>query len=262
MRRLGSTNRFSLSVFHLFLLSSIALAPILRAEVILLPIGGTQTPLEGASGSRWVAQQFVRNTGSDPVNYISPNCNTAFCGLSWPPGLTGGLPLGEPFGFFLVEGSAEQVRFSTVVRDLNRQSESFGAEIPTVRESDLKLGRVELIRVPTDLQFRRNLRVYTVRTTELVNDVSVVRVRIYDVSEDFFQRERLLGEREFTLDSRNGPEPNYVGYLSVTNVDEMFGNSRADAVRVVIEQLSGTGKLWAFITLTNNATSHVTTVTP
>ncbi len=240
----------------------VAFAPFALAEVVLLPIVGTQKPIEGAFGSRWVAQTFVRNTGSTTVNYISPNCFFGFCGFYFSPGITGGYPLGEPFGLFLIDGPADQVRFSTVVRDISRQNETWGAEIPAVRERELRADHIELIRVPTDPAFRRNLRLYTVRTDTTVNDVSALRVRVYDVAEDLFARERLLGEREFTLDSRSGQEPGYVGYLMVSNIDELFAGAQTNAVRIVVERISGTAKLWAFVTLTNNETHHVTTVTP
>jgi hypothetical protein len=214
-----------------------------------------------AFGSRWVANEFIRNTGSTPVDYIRPSCPTAFCGFTFRPGETVE-SLDDPFGLFFISGSADQVRFFSVVRDISRQNESWGAEIRAVRERELQQDRIELIRVPTDPAFRRNLRLYTVRTTTEVNEVSVLRVRAYDGAEDLALRERLLGEREFMLDSRKGPEPDYVGYEFVGNIDDLFAGTKTDAIRLVIERVSGTAKLWAFVTLTNNETHHVTTVTP
>lgn len=232
-----------------------------RGEVVLIPIGGTQAPLQGALGSAWVAEELVRNTSSTPVDYILPNCHFALCAFSFAPGQTSARVVG-PFDFLVFSGSADNVRFLTVVRDISRQNATWGAEIPAVRERELRSDRVELIGVSTDPAFRRNLRLYTVRTDTIVNDISVLRVRVYDVAEDLSARERLLGEREFTLDSRSGQEPGYVGYLMVGNIDELFAGVQTDAIRIVVERISGTAKLWAFVTLTNNETHHVTTVTP
>ena len=87
-------------------------------------------------------------------------------------------------------------------------------------------------------------------------------MRAYDANADLEQHERLLGEREYTVDSTNGPERESTGYLLVPNIDDLYAGDSASAVRLVVERVSGTAKIWAFVTLTNNATHHVTTVTP
>ncbi len=232
-----------------------------RGEIVLVPIGGTDAPIPGALGSQWVVEEFVRNTSASGIDYLLPNCPLGFCAFTFQPNVTIARVAG-PFEYFAIAGSADAVRFAVTVRDVSSQRETWGAQIPAVRERDLYSDRFEIIAVPTDLAFRRNLRVYTVRTTTDVNGISVLRVRVYDAQEDASGRERLLGERQYTIDSSRGPAPEYVGYVMDSQIDDLFAGTNADRVRIVVERLAGTAKLWGFVTLTNNDTHHVTIIAP
>ena len=240
---------------------SILRAATLHSEIVLVPVGGTVNPVPGANGSEWVVEEFLRNTGNQSIDYFGRRCPFDPCIFRLSPGSTVSFPGGDAYTFGFV-APADNVRFTIFVRDRTKQSDTFGAQLPVVRERELKDDRVELIYVPTDRAFRRNLRLYTVRTTLEPNRVSVLRVRAYDANADLEQHERLLGEREYTVDSTNGPERESTGYLLVPNIDDLYAGDSASAVRLVVERVSGTAKIWAFVTLTNNATHHVTTVTP
>jgi hypothetical protein len=230
-------------------------------EIVLIPIGGTQQPIPGALGSQWVVEEFARNTGATSVDYFKRGCPTELCAYTWLPGesLRG---FYYPYAVFLFSGNdADQIRFSIIARDISRQNETWGAEIPVVRERDLRTDRLELIRVPTDSAYRRNLRLYAV-SDDGRGGLTVWRVRVYDASADLRQETILLGEREFVLNAQEGSAIGYVGFATIANLDELFALTTSDAVRVVVERLSGTARIWAFVTLTNNATQHFTIVTP
>ncbi len=239
----------------------VSLAGSAAGEIIVIPIGGTRQPIAGAFGSQWVVEEFARNTGATPLEYFERGCPNDFCVATLGPGESI-RRFHYPYAVFLLSANdAEQIRFSIIARDISRQNETWGAEIPVVRERDLRTDRLELIRVPTDSAYRRNLRLYAV-SDDGRGEVTVCRVRVYDASADLRQQTILLGGREFTLNAQQGSAIGYVGFAAVGNIDELLAGTTSDAVRIVVERVSGSGKIWAFVTLTNNVTQHFTIVTP
>ena len=68
--------------------------------------------------------------------------------------------------FLLVEAShAPRVAMGLRVRDLSRQLDTWGAEIPIVQESDFRSGNADLLDIPIKPGFRQMLRVYDLDPT-------------------------------------------------------------------------------------------------
>lgn len=221
-------------------------------EAVLIPIGPGVYP--GAHGSVWEVVFHERNTGTQPVCDISPSpipeprCigpgqSTMFDDSSFAPVV------------LYYEGPVDALQFSLLARDVSRDTESWGAEIPVVRERDLLTDKGELINVPTSTRFRRNLRIYSMA----LEAVSVI-VRVWDAERDFIlhgnSTPRLLGEATFHLDPSRW-------HLSLGDLDGLFPEMATTTLaRIEIEQVPKGHKLWAFVSITNVATQHVTTISP
>src|SRR5687768_5214923 len=116
-------------------------------EKILLPIV-VQEPVAGAHGSLWITRVAITNTGSDSVaiagyEFIEGGCRI-LCPPQppTPPGIMF-LPrllifTSEVQGFFLYveRGHIDDVAVQLRVQDPSRQSQTWGTEIPTVREKE------------------------------------------------------------------------------------------------------------------------------
>lgn len=255
------------AIFWLILTGSIALTSVssLRGESledILVPLGGNSAPVPGAYGSRWVVEEYHRNTGDRPVSLTYLSCLLPGCQpLMVEPGRTLRLP-GDAFGLYRLSGEQlDRYEITIVARDVSRQSSSWGSQVPAVWVRDMVSDRFDLIRVPTDVSYRRHLRLYAVWRGE-ESGPSILRVRIYDADADLRAMEKLLGEREFVVSERLGHIRTLVGQVSIGNLDEIYDRASTGAVRIQVEQVSGVAKIWGFVTLTNNDTQHFTAIVP
>ena len=129
------------------------------------------------------------------------------------------------------KGAGDSLAFGLRVADVSRSATSHGTEIPVVRESDFTTGRIALLGVPTDPRFRLTLRIYS-----LVPPGGPVSIDGY-------------------------------GQVALTPGRDLFDPSYAEIpdlprtlTRVVLQP--GPTPIWAFITVTNNETQQITTITP
>src|SRR6184192_3180189 len=111
----------------------------------------------GAFGSQWNSDVAMRSD-----NRVS---------MPMTPAFFGSVP---PFASFNVKGAnvpagmllyvprqlGPRVFFDVLARDLSRQSEALGTEIPVVREKDLYDRPFDILLVPTDPKYRTALRVF------------------------------------------------------------------------------------------------------
>ena len=123
-------------------------------EKILIPISAP-APVRGAFGSLWVTDTWLRNGALSSAGFLAdPGCTFL---PECPPGqpvtiapetshrLSLGLPIeaGFPGVFVYVERqAADQVAFALRFRDISRQSQTWGTEIPVVREGEFRSDRV------------------------------------------------------------------------------------------------------------------------
>jgi hypothetical protein len=151
---------------------------------------------------------------------------------------------------FLVPKGDKSLAASLRVWEVSRQGENHGVEIPVVRRGDFDDESIALVGVPTDPKFRLTLRIYGLNQGSQVVNVSfdgrTVQVPMYWANSPF--------------------EPSYAVFTDFTPLP---GNTILPFINVLVEVPRGPRgvlipetPIWAFITVTNNETQAITTVTP
>jgi hypothetical protein len=169
---------------------------------------------------------------------------------------------------FSAEG-AERVAVQLRIQDVSRQGETYGVEIPVVRETDLRIEHLMLDQVPTDARFRVALRIYMVNGMFSTGSASQqFRVRVFRAGTN----EQLA---EYEVDVRTPypsditiPEPLY----PAIHQDHDFVGSHpavtaANRVRIEIDPgarfpNNPVPLYWAFVSVTHRDTQHVTIISP
>jgi hypothetical protein len=240
---------------------------------VLVPIGVAD--VAGAKGSLWTTELWAVSTNSESVAVAALPCllgpNGCAAAFELAPGRTtkvGPLASAENPGVLLLvpKPQAANVAFTLHVRDLNKQSESWGAEIPVVPEEDLFTGPAHMPNVPFGSKYRQTLRIYALLDAV---PAATFRVKMYHVTGT--APDRLLRDDVVTLNRGPEPPPNMIGSpLAQIAIVDMFliEIGGVDRVRVSIESMTDPTALrppipyWAFVSITNNETQQVTTVTP
>lgn len=160
------------------------------------------------------------------------------------------------------------LHISARVRDLSRQAESAGTEIPVVRPSDLRDGPIMLLDVPTAGRFRAALRVYDVAKTR-----DNVTIRIYDANALKRGDRTPLVETVLTMPVlpplvASNPSFPLQPPSAVVIGDLVAAFPKLAAVNAVSIEVRGQPmptdpkRYWAFVSITNNVTQEVTVVSP
>jgi hypothetical protein len=241
-------------------------AQTLEEERILVPIA-LKEPIRGAFGSEWHTEFVVRNdsakevrvwAGVDPFGLpfaiaVVPAHSTKVVPL-FASGAAEGPDRVPAYIVIVHKPVADELSFHARVFDRSRSAANWGTEIPVVRESGAVRSRIQLVRIPTDPHFRLTLRVYGFDPT-IPTDVLL---RLFGEDENV-----PLGEQRVTLASFNdnsaGPQ-----YWQTTDVAGTFGVNPGDRqfLRIEVIRLNERDLIWAFVSVTNNETQHVTTITP
>lgn len=235
----------------------------------LVPVVSENVP--GAHGSRWTTELTVHNSRDSELVLQGLFAGTG-TGLVFPhrvpPRQSEAVQLSPSFdgreGAFLYvpdDPNAPGPFVATLrVRDLSKNAESFGTEIPIVALSDFAQFIV-ITDVPTDPRFRATLRVYNANE----NPRNVV-IRVYTLtgSEPIVERSvDLVGIFPIVFD----PMPFHPGS---TQIDPLIGVPRSEDGRVRIEiedpirhiVSPPPPPIWALVSITNNETQQVTTIRP
>lgn len=211
----------------------------------------------GAYGSSWDTEVVLRNENDYDLTFPEGSIFSPSCGIILP---CAGRPLSHaaielrgiqyPTGYvqFVPRQAAPNIHFGVLVRDLSRQAEALGTEIPVIREKEILNHPFELLNVPTDSRFRVGLRLYGLGG----------------------------GFPHITISSLNSDSPLVSMDMQLsTTASGLFAGTRPAYAQIsdliaAYPQLAGQGPLriridrgdWAFVTVTNNDTQHVTTITP
>jgi hypothetical protein len=228
-------------------------------EPILVPV--FTPPVRGQFGSDFRTNVSVSHEGLGPrallygldtsCFLITPVLGPENARLIEPNGPTVDLPAdcaSWPAKFFYVPiDQAKNVTFNARVRDVSRADLSHGTEIPVVRLSEFYQEPFVLLNVPVDVRFRNTLRIYS-------PDAATVQVTV--------------DQREHTVPLQSGRdafEPSYAMFTDFP-LPDTNGPTR---IRVKVTPLtpitsppSPTPRIWAFISVTNNTTQEITTITP
>ena len=225
----------------------------------------------GALGSDWVTEATAYNDSGvaiTPLNReavttcpanVSPCPAPAFAagawddfhyGASYPSGLILWIPRTQ----------AADLHFALHARDQSRATENAGTEIPVIREEELSGQEVHLLNIPVRQGFRQMLRVYDLG----LGTRSTVYVSMYSRTNE------LLGSVTLALTSPDEScfgnfsscTPTRPRYAALADFLPQIPPPGIDSVRLVITALDPGARLWAFVSVTNNATQMFTTITP
>lgn len=151
---------------------------------------------------------------------------------------------------FYVPKGDHSLAASLRVWEVSKQGENHGVEIPVVRREDFDEESIALVGVPTDPKFRLTLRVYGLnRGANYVNvtwDGNLVQLPLQFGNSVF--------EPSYAVMTDFRPEP---GRTILPYVNVLVEVPRSEAGTVIPAT-----PIWAFITVTNNETQAITTVTP
>ena len=157
-------------------------------------------------------------------------------------------------GAFLYVPKTQVDRLSLNLRafDVSRAADSFGTQIPVVRSGEFTKtyeDTIVIVGIPSDPKFRNHLRIYSAGQSparvvvEISNGITFFPLQQFDIQPGASVREP--------------------GYADFTNFPTDAGTLRVE-IRYLVSAvaLPPAPELWAFVSVTNNETQHITTITP
>jgi hypothetical protein len=239
----------------------------------------------GAFGSEWDTEASIRNDNDFAL--VSPHRSPFdfICVLCSPAPLPGLNPhvtrvvtakrdaLVSPGGrlVYITREAAPNVHFGLLVRDLSRQAEALGTEIPVVREDDLYESAFSLLNVRLDGGFRATLRLYSIDTpmNMPLDDGFRGASAVGSAGRRVWLRIRPMESDELLVNVQ-------VGLGAVTGAGQHHTNAIIGDLAAAFPQLAGRGplrievepdspgdlRIWGFAAITNNQTQHVTVISP
>jgi hypothetical protein len=227
-------------------------------EPVLVPVAISGA---GAFGSQWTTEVTARNESDFPfptLTIFDNRCQPS-CDIRMPPHTTRLVRPDIPNGnlFFISRESSPKIFFKVLVRDLSRQAEALGTEVPVVREKDFFDRPFTLLNVPNDSRYRVALRLYRIDGGMTLR----VRIRKLEAVEGFGPEadEPLLVDVSVALQPQTlGLASRFVGDL-LTTFPQLAGKG---PLRIEIDETSAQRATWAFVSVTNNVTQHVTVISP
>jgi hypothetical protein len=229
--------------------------------------------VQGAHGSLWHTELWIHNGLDRPLSFetdvlqVNVFCVGPVCPQPdpIPPGESRRILLdtfGRPRPHRLLHVRreiADDVTFSLRILDRSRLLESWGAGIPTPAEEQWVSGTVRLLDIPMTSGYRQSLRIYT-RLREDHHCESLT-IRLFDLESG----ETLGTTRATLLDGFD----NCVSSFFVPNSAEFHSLSSLVASGIDVERIGielvpddPTLAYWAFVSVTNDATQHVTVIAP
>jgi hypothetical protein len=235
-------------------------------ERMLLPlVVPVEEGIPGAEGSRWRTFLVGRNESDEFVHVTQAPDNT--CPVLCPPQTA--QPRSSfvpdifpspsvPAAFVYIEAkNSSDVYLQLRAQDLSRQAATWGTEIPIVREQDFRATSFQLLDIPVTPEFRQTLRIYGWG----LDNGAPVRVRVFSQEGQTLYAERTLWLEGGTGDSQHlATVPSFAQILHLGA--ELLSAGPVSRVRVEVTPAREGLRVWAFVSVTNNATQHVTTVTP
>lgn len=265
----------------LFAVIALVLSSQLSAQVsgvtydrVLLPMV-LESPLPGANGSLWVTALTITNTATEAVS-VFPYFGTQTCdGCSTPllaanssvsPFLA--IAPGRALGNFLYVDDAhrQDVKVSLRARDLSRASMTWGTTMPVVPDEAFR-SHVTVTDIPVSMAFRQTIRIYGSDAL----DPTPVRVTMYGRSVDAANpttatQDVILGNRDLILQTNPDQAfleyPAWPSYLEFGGLGSIGSTNGFDTVRLDFVSLATGKRIWAFVSVTNNETQHVTVLQP
>lgn len=230
-----------------------------RYEKVLFPLTFAGP---GAHGSQWRSENIVRNDapveaatvpliwGGFPVpDFMLPE--------PLPPGLRELMPEAlEDGGMFLYvpRGLEKWLTYSSHIVDRSRSASDRGSELPVVRVEDTST-EIRLPDIPLVPLYRAHLRVYDFDTGAPRN------IRVVVTKEDgtnVFIDRRIFSTFECVNPPCFDPRPPYAT-IDLSAIPELANAGKVD---IAVRSDTNDARLWAFVSISNNNTQHVTMYTP
>lgn len=240
-------------------------------ELVLLPVyADAGSPRAGAENSSWVTYVTVTNGGTSSASLIH---YTFFRGAdipegSPPPPLLPDASFSPRFlypmrqdvrGPFLGVDRAhvDDVQITLRARDLSRAVDGWGTTIPVVREKQWFRRTVRLNDIAVDNDTRTTLRVYGFDGS----DPLAITIRVYGLLAEPTpgSPDELLREINVNLDI--GQAGWFPAFAEIHDVASIVPVKNYRRVRIDVSPADGK-PIWAFATVTNNTTQHVTVIAP
>lgn len=138
---------------------------------VLLPIIATN--VNGLFGSSWKTDFFVFNASDSFILFDYSHVCIALCTSGFSLRSQHGEDVSNFYTYpgvpatlvYVTEASRATVGFSLRVRDVSKQSDSWGAEVPVIGDESTFTRPFDLLNVPLAPRFRQMLRVYDVAAT-------------------------------------------------------------------------------------------------
>jgi len=228
-------------------------------ERVLLPVF---TPaIHGAHGSLFYSDFRLMNRGSESLTAygIFEECmilcpEDPLLQFELEPGVieeaADFYKKGSPGWFLLVPGDRkDDLVMQLRAYDESRESTNFGTEIPVVHADEMRPDEITLLGVPTDSRFRNTLRIYSTHQQPMHVTVENASGLLVDQVEHLSSPTRVL-------------DPAYAAFV------QFPANAGPVRVRVwsalpeIVTPPVTVPDFWAFITVTNNDTQHITVISP
>ena len=162
-----------------------------------------------------------------------------------------------PFQGGSAPAPASALQFQLRAADISRASTNAGTEVPVVKQEQFRKSTTSLLNVPVHPNFRLTLRLY-----ETLLPISDFTVRVYDQATNVAiggADVRLVFQNDHDLTSMFNPP-----YLQIGDLTTLIpaGTQLPSTLRIEIEPRTSGSEFWAFVSITNNETQHLTLVTP
>ena len=240
----------------------------------------------GAHGSQWETSVSLASTSENTVTMPVPVLADPHDGCGPPTG-----QIEQHVRYFLCSGYSspsglllyvpyqileDQLNVQARVRDLTRAASSAGTEIPVVRESDFTVHDILLLDIPSDARFRTNLRIYGgmmyfSAESRFIHPGGKVFLEIHDSRDlrsfpPLVQATLELSAPETVSGSAHFVRPAYYSIGDLVAAYPQLATVPSYTIRIRPAQPLTSPPvdltIWAFVTITNNETQEVTTVSP
>jgi len=222
-------------------------------EKVLLPVY-LQNDLPGAFGSIWRTTLTAFNNGNDArIRGRSDRNPEQISYGPFAPSINSDQHQPGRIIYVAPSFSSKFVRFNLRVRDLSLEASTLGTELRTVHEDDA-FGPVEsfaLWNVPLGEPYRQKLRVYRMDTGQ----PQTINIHFDEDGKDI----PLLLSVKTSQEPATGDFQYYPGYYEVDldRLPELAGHKQT-TITISVPY----GRYWGYVSVTNNITQQITTVTP
>ena len=245
-------------VFALLVLSSALPLAAADYEQLLLPIA--PSVVHCARDSRFETRLVAFNANERARARV---CTDQECGELEPMSarefkgdFAGGTPL--PAYVYLPKSTADDMQLSIIIESshIDRLEERGFIEVPVIRTSEFRTGKMQFIGVRMDPEFRQSVRMYGLDGSSY----ATVMMRVYGLESGVLLHEcehLLMPIGETDAEGRD-TRPSFSMECDMSHHVEANGQK----VRIELEPLTPGLKYWSLISITNNRTQHVYTVLP